>query len=175
MNANELIAILQTALSGDDSSLLTLRNLCHEKKLSAADLETMHHFLSVHGQQKHRAIYLRGLLYELGCGVGQDYAMAFLLMREAAAKGNAQAMFEVGRLHMQGLGVTQNYPNALQWLSLAAGSPYYVVDAMFALGEVYEQGLGIQIDLQQALIWYAQAADKGHRAAKEKLSNLQAQ
>ena len=45
----------------------------------------------------------------------KDYSQAMTLFQKAAAKGNAYAEFYIGVEYELGQGVSQNYPEALNW------------------------------------------------------------
>ena len=62
---------------------------------------------------------LADLLYKAD-GVPQDYARAMLLYKQAAAKGNTAAMWNIGIMYKNGLSVKPNYLIALQWFGYAA-------------------------------------------------------
>ena len=62
---------------------------------------------------------LADLLYKAD-GVPQDYARAMLLYKQAAAKGNTAAMWNIGIMYKNGLSVKPNYLIALQWFGSAA-------------------------------------------------------
>lgn len=62
---------------------------------------------------------LADLLYKAD-GVPQDYARAMLLYKQAAAKGNTAAMWNIGIMYKNGLSVKPNYIIALQWFAYAA-------------------------------------------------------
>lgn len=164
---NNMNNLLKAAAEGDELAIQTILNSFKEQTIAAEEQEQIHRYLKA--AKTPHAIYLRGLLYEYGYGVKQDYDMSFLMMREAAAKGHAKAIYEVGHYFLEGLGGERNYENALEWLSLAAGSPHYVPRAMYDLGRMYEEGLGVEVDLNQAKKWYENAAQKGLVAAKAKL------
>lgn len=158
--------LLRKTVEGDDVSLSILLIHFKEHTLSIQEQEQTHAYLKQAAHSHHHAIYLRGLLYEYGYGVKQDFTMSFLFMREAASKGHAKAIYEIGHHFLQGLGVEKNETHALQWLTRAAESPYYVAEAMFDLGLMYEQGLGVEVDLKQAEKWYEQAAQKSMHKKK---------
>jgi len=162
--------LLKKVVSGDETSGMTLLSYFENQTISVEEQMQVHVYLKQAARESHHAIYLRGLLYEHAYGVKQDFDMAFLLMREAASKGNAKATYAVGCYFLQGLGVEKNYHNALQWLKIAAGSPHYVAQAMYDLGYLYQEGLGVEVDLKQAQAWYEKAANKGYLPAKEKLA-----
>lgn len=146
-------SLLREALTGDkiarDKFLATLAT----ETLSTEEYEQIHLFLKQASREQPSAIYLRGLLYDKGYGVNADPDMAFLLMREAAAKGNSLAIYEVGHRFLMGVGVPTNYISARQWLVTAAESPHYIKEAMIDLATIYEQGLGVEVDYEQAKDW----------------------
>lgn len=163
----DLSAALHQVVLGDETSVQAILLAYQSNTISAAEQTQLEIFLKT--QKNHYAIYLRGLLYEYGYGVKQDYDMSFLLMREAASKGNARATYEVGKHFLYGLGMEPHYENAFQWLEMAAASPHYVSDAMYELGRIYEEGLGVQPDQTLSQRWYTSAAEKGHAKAREKV------
>jgi TPR repeat protein len=69
-----------------------------------------------------------------------------------------------------GEGVTQNYTEAVKWLSKAANQGDE--DAYYYLGICYEYGQGVDKDLIVAKRHYQQAADLGHEKAKNKLKSI---
>lgn len=154
---------------GEEASLQALLLQFKEQKLTMEEQEQIHLYLKQVSQQSHHAIYLRALLYDAGYGVKQDFEMAFILMRDAASKGNSKAIYQVGWRFLEGVGVTTNYDNALQWLRMAADSPFYITEARYDLGRMYELGMGVDKDLAKAISWYEKAAQQGHQKAKEKL------
>lgn len=165
----EFIELLKKVSVGDESAIEKILQYSKESNLTSTEKETFHFYLNQTARQSHYAIYLRGLLYKYGYVVKQDFDMSFLLMREAASKGNAKAIYEVGHHFLEGRGVEKNNESALQWLKMAAGSPYYIPDAMYVLATMYEQGLGTDADAKKAEEWYTKAAQKGHLEAKAKL------
>lgn len=67
-----------------------------------------------------RAIYEMGDRFLRGEGVPKDPTFAFLYYRMAANNGNVFAMFKLGMLYFQGIGIAQNKPVALQLISTAS-------------------------------------------------------
>lgn len=167
MENDDFIYTIKLASEGDQEAIDYVLKLFSQDKIPAFLFDQIHFYLKT--QRSHEAVYFRGLLYKHGYGVKQDYDMSFLLMRDAAAKGNAKATYEIGDHFMHGLGVERDYVNAMQWLSMAAGSPYYISEAMYDLGIIYEQGLGVELNKAQSQNWFQKAADKGYILAKEKL------
>ena len=56
------------------------------------------------------------LLYLLGQGVTQNNAMGAFYLKKAADKGNAWAMYHLGRLYYYGEGIPRNPKLALDYL-----------------------------------------------------------
>lgn len=163
--------LIRNAANGDDYALNTLLNYFKQQAVSDEEQEQLHLYIKQASKFSHDAIYLRAILYDCGYGVKQDYEMAFILLREAASKGNVRATYEVGRHFYEGLGVDKNDDNAFQWFKIAAGSPNYVTDAMYSLAEMYEQGRAVESNHETAMMWYEKAAQKGHPKAQEKILN----
>lgn len=95
-------------------------------------------------------------------GVGQDpdVARAADLQEEAAARGNADAMFELYVMTSQGVGRPADEAVALAWCRRAAEAGN--LRAMGNLGGFFATGQGVARDPEQALAWYERAAQAGH-------------
>ncbi len=68
------------------------------------------------------ADFERGLAYDNGKGVSQDYAQAAAWYRKAAEQGHADAQYNLGVLYYNGQGVPQDYQQAYAWSSVAAAN-----------------------------------------------------
>lgn len=79
--------------------------------------------------------------------------------REGAERGDAKAESRLAYLYSHGLGVPQDYGEALCWLHKAADQKY--PDGEDGLGYMYVYGLGVPQDFAEALHWYRKAADQG--------------
>lgn len=97
-----------------------------------------------------------------------DYARAFKEWHPLAAKGEAIAQYNLGRLYYKGKGVTQDYSEAKKWYRLAAEQGH--ASAQNNLGSLYFHGHGVPQDDQTAVRWYRLAADQGQREAQNSLS-----
>ena len=71
---------------------------------------------------------------------------------------------------MRGLGVQQNYTEALKWFTKSAR----LGDAtgQSALGAMYANGMGVQQNYAEAAKWFSKAAKQGDPAAQTNLANL---
>jgi TPR repeat protein len=96
-----------------------------------------------------------------------NYAKALQEFSILAEQGNSSAMFYLGVMHEEGLGVFRDYHQALKWYTRAAKQGE--TRAQNNLGVMYEKGLGIPRDYKQALKWYTRAAEQGDMAAKYNL------
>jgi TPR repeat protein len=82
----------------------------------------------------------------------------------AADKYNLAVRFE------RGIGVRQNYREAVRWYRLSAMQAY--PEAQYKLCEFSEQGQGLPQDYQEALRWCGLAANQGHGRAMFMLGRL---
>jgi localization factor PodJL len=95
-----------------------------------------------------------------------------LPLREAAEKGDAKAMFEIGSRYAEGRGVASDMKIAAKWYEQAAERGY--VPAEYRIGNFYEKGIGVGRDIAKAKDWYTKAADLGNAAAMHNLGVLYA-
>jgi TPR repeat protein len=114
------------------------------------------------------AALLYGYFHYRGFGRPVDHAAALAWHERAAAKGNADAMFELYVLYSTGQGSEQNDDLAMEWVMRAAEAGS--VRAMYNLGAFYATGNGVDQDLDLCLEWYEKAAQHGHGRAAATLS-----
>ena len=89
---------------------------------------------------------------------------AFALFGKAAAAGDAEAMFELAKLHEKGIGTAQNVPQAIELYRRAADLGF--ADAINDLGFLYYQGAdGLARDPKKAVELFIRAADLRHPQA----------
>ncbi|WP_025198489.1 MULTISPECIES: peptidoglycan-binding protein [unclassified Brucella] len=91
-------------------------------------------------------------------------------LREAAAKGDMRALFEIGNRYMEGRGVAANVKEAAKWYQLAADHGF--APAQYRIGSFNEKGLGMARNLEKAKNWYQLAADQGNASAMHNLAVL---
>lgn len=99
-----------------------------------------------------------------------QYDLCFRGHLELAKQGYPLAECQVGYFYLKGLGVCQNYKQAVYWTERAAQHGDW--DAQYNLGTFYEQGVGVAADLEQAKLWYQRAAQQGHALALQKCEEL---
>ena len=92
---------------------------------------------------------------------------AMNFFRMAADKGHPDAQFELGQMHAQGLGVTQQFEEAAHWYLLAAKQGN--AKAQFHLGFLYAHGQGVEQDDAKAFQWYCISERSGYALAKKNI------
>ncbi|MBE7734234.1 peptidoglycan-binding protein [Devosia faecipullorum] len=95
-----------------------------------------------------------------------------LELREAAAKGNAQAQFEIAAALGEGRQVEKDLAEAAKWYERAAAQGF--APAQYRLGNLFEVGSGVEKNLEQAKLWYQRGAEAGNRMAMHNLAALYA-
>jgi TPR repeat protein len=93
----------------------------------------------------------------------RNYSNAIRWYQQAADGGNADAMFNLGSLHMMGLGVPVDYQAAMRWFRAAADRGD--LRAMNQIAVLYGEGRGVPRDYAEALRWLHKAADGGEPTA----------
>ncbi len=93
-------------------------------------------------------------------------------LRNAAAKGDPAAEFEVGARFAEGRGVPQDLQQAVSWYQRAAAQGF--APAQYRLASMYERGLGVKVDLARARVWYQRAAEGGVVKAMHNMAVLSA-
>lgn len=79
--------------------------------------------------------------------------------RDRAERGDAKAESSLAYMYSHGLGVPQDYGEALNWRRKAADQNY--PDGENGLGFMYRFGQGVSQDDAEAMRWYRKAADQG--------------
>lgn len=90
-----------------------------------------------------------------------------------AAQGDAEAQIRLGRMYRHGLGVPQDFQEAVKWYRKAADQGN--AEAQFRLGMLYEFGRGVPRDFVQAAKWYEKAAAQGNAKALNRIGRMYAQ
>ena len=118
------------------------------------------------------ALLFTSYVYSLNLGSGVEaynqgnYSKAYEIFSTLAEQGDADALFNLGFMHEQGIGTTQNYTEAYRWYRAAAEQGD--VEAQFNLGIRYAQeGRGVLQSYVYAHMWSNIAASRGHQKAAE--------
>ncbi len=126
----------------------------------AAALDSVYGFFNVGFLYNEiNAIKGMALLYLLGQGVTQNNAMGAFYLKKAADKGNAWAMYHLGRLYYYGEGIPRNPKLALDYLQMAYDANY--PDACSLLGLLYERGEGTAPNIELANKLYIRGHELG--------------
>lgn len=124
--------------------------------------------LCAHAQTSKDAegMYQKGLQYQTGQGVLQNYAQAAEWYAKAAQQGHPAAQNRLAQQLFEGLGVAQDAEAALTWFARAAesGGAQYQFD--------YATALEATRRVAQAAQVYLMAADQGHLEAQTSLGVL---
>ena len=99
-----------------------------------------------------------------------DYDTALWEWKPLAEEGNVGAQTMLGVMYEGGLGVLQNYQEAVMWYRKAAKQGN--ARAQTNLGVMYKYGQGVRPDFKQTVEWYRMAAEQGYAAAQSKLGTM---
>ncbi|MER8419001.1 peptidoglycan-binding protein [Mesorhizobium sp. M1329] len=91
-------------------------------------------------------------------------------LRDAAAGGDAKAMFEIGSRYAESRGVKEDMAAAARWYEKAAELGF--APAEYRIGNFYEKGIGVARDIKKAKTWYQLAAEQGNASAMHNLAVL---
>ena len=84
-----------------------------------------------------------------------------------ALNGNADAQYNLGIMYASGLGVTQDYNEAVKWFRLSSGQGNAQAQEIYGL--MYASGRGVTQDYVRAYMWWNISASSGNKNA---VSNL---
>ena len=96
-----------------------------------------------------------------------DFETAFAVFAPLADEGFAPAQFNLGVMHEHGLGVAQDYAEALRWYRPLAEAGHAL--ARLRLGYMYEHGRSVPQDHVEAVRWIRLAAEQGEAQAQRSL------
>ena len=91
------------------------------------------------------------------------YKTAYKVFSELAEQGDARAQYNLGFMHLEGLGVSKDSKEAFKWFRLAAYQGY--ADAQFHMGMMYFEGEVAPEDNVLAHMWFALSAARGVESA----------
>lgn len=91
-------------------------------------------------------------------------------LRQAAAEGDAKALFEIGSRYAEGRGVQEDTAAAAKWYEKSAELGF--APAEYRIGNFYEKGIGVTRDIPKAKTWYQLAAGQGNASAMHNLAVL---
>ncbi|BCG97698.1 peptidoglycan-binding protein [Mesorhizobium sp. 131-2-1] len=89
---------------------------------------------------------------------------------DAAAGGDAKALFEVGSRYAESRGVKEDMKAAAKWYEKSAELGF--APAEYRIGNFYEKGIGVARDIKKAKTYYQLAAEQGNASAMHNLAVL---
>ena len=81
-----------------------------------------------------------------------------------ALNGNADAQYNLGIMYASGLGVTQDYNEAVKWFRLSSGQGNAQAQDIYGL--MYASGRGVTQDYVRAHMWWSISASSGDKNAE---------
>ncbi|PDQ21572.1 peptidoglycan-binding protein, partial [Mesorhizobium sanjuanii] len=91
-------------------------------------------------------------------------------LRDAAADGDAKALFEIGSRYAESRGVKEDMAAAAKWYEKSAELGF--APAEYRIGNFYEKGVGVARDVKKSKTWYQLAAEQGNASAMHNLAVL---
>lgn len=98
--------------------------------------------------------------YRMGVNCNVNTRKAAKIYKYLVAKGNPQAMHELGKMLLSGDGVKQNYKTAYNLFSKAAKEG--VTKSFCKMALMHQKGLGRPVNVRNAYMLYKRAADAGN-------------
>jgi enhanced entry protein EnhC len=100
----------------------------------------------------------------------KDETRGYELLKQSAAMGNRDALYQLGLLSEAGVGTELNLTNALNYYQQAAEKGN--VKSMLALARMYQFGVGTNKDIQKAAEQYKEAAALNNPYAQYQLASF---
>lgn len=119
----------------------------------------------------------RGYLYGTAESEADEEA-AYEIMLEEAEAGNAYAMYDMGKIHAQGIGAQASREQAEEWYGKSLNTLLLLEETQervyleYRIGKMYQYGLGTEENPKEAVRWFHKAAEKGHIYACYSLAML---
>lgn len=100
----------------------------------------------------------------------ENYKAALKLYHKSAKLGNADAMYSIGYMYKNGLGVKRSISKTIKWYDKAIKEGNLMAAAM--KGMMYEIGDGVKVDANRAFELYLSAAEQELPFAQVLLGNM---
>jgi TPR repeat protein len=112
------------------------------------------------------------LVFELGRSYlrNNNFAASLRQFRKAAEQGFPQALNAMGRMYLNGFGVTKDEAEAVNWFRKAAERGD--IDGQGNLGFCYQHGWGVPVNFQAAFDWYRKAAEQKSPPAMREIGGM---
>ncbi len=118
------------------------------------------------------AVETAGALYDEAVAArrAQQSAKALGLFQQAANRGEARAMLELGLIYRSGDGVPKDIQQSVSWFEKAAKAGNS--SGMDYMGAMYANGEGVPKDDRRAMDWYGKAAAAGNPVGMDALGQM---
>ncbi len=137
------------------------------------DIECQEVYVKWTGEYKQAREYLFGTEE-----TPQDFEKALNLFLAEAENGNVLAMYDLGRMYADGLGVESDNDKANKYYAKAL-SGFKQVESQkawkyteYRIGKMFAQGLGTEKDYETAAQWFELSAEKKYKYAQYSLGGL---
>lgn len=107
-----------------------------------------------------------------------DAEAAYEIMKEEAERGNAYAIYDMGKIYVQGIFVEPDTEKAGEWYNKALTAMLSAEEGKentyleYRIGKMYQYGLGTEENQTEAAEWFSMAAQKEHKFALYSLGML---
>lgn len=169
-------------VSADAESMLEAEELLSEPELDVPGLFEGKEKTSAKAEWSRQYKLARSYLYG-SKKVPQDFQEAIRLFCQEAEQGNALAMYDLGRMWADGLGVEADPDAAKEWYRKALDAFLSAEKKLperkktylqYRIGKMYLAGLGTDQSYETAALWLDRAAEKSHKYAQYTLAGLYA-
>ena len=141
---------------------------------AADEPESVEYYADWTKEYKEARVYLYG-----NDEVEQDFDTAYDLLQKEAEKGNAFALYDIARMHMDGLGRDKDMDTAQEWFAKAYQA-FLVGESkteksgylQFRIGKMNAQGFGVEQNYEEAAEWYEKAVAQDNPFAAYALGGL---
>lgn len=100
----------------------------------------------------------------------KNFLMAYQLLAPLASQGDAESLWRLGMMQMNGLGMVENQPLGFKNFSKAAAKDHALSHHMIAVA--YLTGEGVDKDISKAILWFEKTAEYGLQGAMITLGML---
>ena len=94
----------------------------------------------------------------------EEFELALASCTAAARQGDDSAQVNLGMMYNEGLGVSQDFHQAMNWYRAAAVQGNEVAQLLIAF--LYERGQGVVVDNVSAMMWFNIAAHDNNKLAE---------
>ncbi len=111
------------------------------------------------------AIYSLALCYEHGYGVDKNENEAYNQYNKLHENGSFQGTFEIGRMHLLGIGCVASEKKAIEMFKIAASKD--IPEAFYYIGVCFNDGIYLKQDHEKAYKYFKKAASLGLQDAED--------